>query len=108
MQNGLFPGVTDLLLAASAQSSQGLGERIGRDDPTAQRTTKLGKLVIVVGQRVLALFQHIGIVITATLQFDATAKGEVQRIELSASGGLSIADSSLAKGDTQGFDTLAQ
>ena len=82
VQDMALVGVDDLLLATSAQCSQRFGKRIGRDDPTAERGTEFGELVILVGKRVLAIFEGGSESGMATLQFNAGAQGKIEGFEL--------------------------
>jgi len=59
--------VNDLLLAALAQRCQCLGERIGRHNPTSEGATVPGETIIMIGQRVLAVFEKSGIVVETAL-----------------------------------------
>src|SRR5438105_3888464 len=102
-----FVGIDDLLLAAGTQCGQRFGEGIGGDDPAAQGGTEFGELVILAGERVLAIFEDAGEAGVATLQFDADAQSKMEGFELFTGSVFSVTDGCLAKSYTQGFDTLA-
>src|SRR5438105_1460950 len=78
----ILVGVDDLLLAAGTQSGQRFGEGIGGDDPAAEGGTELGELVILTGERVLAIFEDAGKAGVAALQFDADAQGKMEGFDL--------------------------